>query len=139
MSNEVRTRTAERSSASAGFTIIEILLVITIIGILAGVAAVATKGRGKQSRIAAARVDIDAISTALDAYEIDNGKYPSSLQGLLTSSGEPNWHGPYLKRTDQVPHDPWTNPYQYSVNDSGYSIVSYGPDGSSGGGDDITN
>jgi general secretion pathway protein G len=143
MENEIMTKMNEkracRLGSRSGFTFIEIMLVIAIIAILAGVAAVATGGRTKKARVAAARADIDAIGLAIDTYEIDNGKYPSGLQNLLTSSGEPGWDGPYLKKTDGVPVDPWGNAYQFQAGDKTYTLTSAGPDGSFGSEDDVTN
>ncbi len=128
-----------RLASRSGFTFIEIMLVIAIIAILAGVAAVATGGRTKKARVAAARADIDAIGLAIDTYEIDNGKYPRDLQNLLTSSGEPGWDGPYLKKADSAPVDPWGNPYQFQAGEKTYTLTSAGPDGSFGSEDDVTN
>ena len=92
------------------FTLIEIMLVVIIIGILAAMVIPNMAGRGEQARVAAARADIDAnLSTALDLYELDNGQYPTSEQGLnallAKSSSSPvpaNWHGPYLKKKESL-------------------------------------
>jgi general secretion pathway protein G len=121
-----------------GFTLIEVLLVVVIIGILVGVAVPKLSGRVKQTQIAGTRQTIRAISVAIDVYEVDQGKYPSSIQNLLSSSGEANWNGPYLK-DGRMPTDAWGNALQFSAQGSGYKIVSGGPDGSIGGSDDITN
>lgn len=122
----------------AGFTLIEVLLVVVIIGILAAVVLPRMTGRGKEAQIAAARASIENISLALDIYELDNGFYPSSLQSLITKGSELNWHGPYLKK-GELPLDPWRREFVYSLKDNGYEIKSYGPNGVDGGGDDITN
>lgn len=120
-----------------GFTLVEMLLVVAIIGILAGVVAVKFVGRGKGARIDATRASIAAICTALDMYEVDMGRYPSSLQGLISNEGGVNWNGPYLR--GGVPADSWGTPFGYTVQgDTGYQVISAGPDLSIGSGDDIT-
>jgi general secretion pathway protein G len=124
------------------FTLVEMLLVVTIIGILAALVIPKLTGRTKQTQITAAKTDINAgIKTALDAFEVDNGFYPHSLQDLLQQpSNAKNWHGPYL---DKLPVDPWGNPYIYSYpgkhNSTGYDLYSMGPDGKEGTDDDIGN
>ncbi len=132
-----------------GFTMIEIMLVVIIIGILAAMVVPNLAGRGNQARIAAARADIEAnITAALDMYELDNGKYPSTSQGLAALIREPssspaplNWSGPYLKKK-KIPTDPWGREYVYaspgSHNTDEFDLSSYGSDGVQGG-DDITN
>jgi general secretion pathway protein G len=132
-----------------GFTLIEIMVVVIIIGILAALVIPRFAGRTEQARIAAAKTQIDSnFSTALDMYETDNGNYPSTEQGLLAlreqPSSEPvpkNWKGPYLKK--DVPLDPWGNAYVYAYpgthNPSGYDLYSYGKDGQEGTDDDIGN
>lgn len=118
-------------ASRAGFTLVEILLVVVIIGILAAVAVPKLSGRQQQAKIAAARADIANIGLALKMYEIDNGEYPSSLQSLIANAGAKNWHGPYLEQG--LPKDPWGNDYQYqhpgSHNASGYDLKSSGPEG----------
>ena len=133
-------RTAVLNTKS-GFTLIEILLVVVIIGILAAVAIPRLGGRVKQAQIAAANADVHAIGMALRVYEVDNGVYPSSLQGLIASPGAAqNWRGPYLEKG--IPKDPWGNDYVYacpgSHNPNGYDLHSMGPDGVESG-DDICN
>lgn len=120
----------------AGFTLIEILLVVVIIGILAAVAVPRLGGRVEQSRIAAARASAGAISTAIDLYETDNGRLPDSLQNLVTKGSEANWQGPYLRKVESL-KDPWGNDFQYTKQGNVYVVVSAGPDGSFGTGDDV--
>jgi general secretion pathway protein G len=120
----------------AGFTLIEILLVVVIIGILAAVAVPRLGGRVAQSQVAAARASIGAIGTAIDLYETDNGKLPDSLQNLMTKGSEPNWNGPYLRKAESL-KDPWGNEFQFTKQGNVYTVASAGPDGSFGTGDDV--
>ena len=120
----------------AGFTLIEILLVVVIIGILAAVAVPRLGGRVGQSQIAAARAGVGAISTAIDLYETDNGKLPESLQSLITKGSEPNWNGPYIRKAEGL-KDPWGLEYQFTKQGNVYTVASAGPDGSFGSADDV--
>lgn len=115
-----------------GFTLIEVLLVVVIIGILVGIAIPRLGGRVRQAQIAAAEADVNNIGMALRLYEVDNGTYPPSLQSLITKPGNaPNWRGPYLEKG--LPKDPWGNDYVYQFpgtrNPHSYDLKSYGPDG----------
>jgi general secretion pathway protein G len=125
-------------NSKAGFTLVEILLVVAILGILAGVAVVSLKGRTKTASIQATRTSIQAIGTAIDTYEVDNGIYPQSLQNLLTKGNESNWNGPYMKDA-RMPKDAWGTDFSYSLQGENYKLSSAGPDGQSGSADDITN
>ena len=120
----------------AGFTLIEILLVVVIIGILAAIAVPRLGGRVGQSQIAAAKAGVGAIGTAIDLYETDNGRLPESLQNLITKGSEPNWNGPYIRKAESL-KDPWGTDFQYSKNGNIYVVVSAGPDLSFGSGDDV--
>ena len=82
----------------------------------------------------AAKASIEAIGLAVNMYEVDNGKFPDSLQNLLTKGGEINWNGPYLEKSTK---DPWGNDFQYTKNGNSYTIVSAGPDGTFGSEDDV--
>ena len=116
---------------------IEVLLVVAILGILAGIVVVNFSGKGKGARIKATRASIAAICTAIDMYEVDTGRYPASLQSLVSSDGSANWNGPYLR--GGVPNDSWGTPFSYTTGgEHGYKVVSGGPDLSVGSGDDIT-
>jgi len=122
----------------SGFTLVEILLVVAILGILSGVAVISLKGRTKTASISATRASIKAIQTAIDTYEVDNGAYPPSLQALLTRTGENNWNGPYLK-DGRTPKDAWGTEFGYGLKGESYEIRSAGPDAQMGSSDDLTN
>ncbi len=124
-----------RAQSRSGFTLIEILLVVVIIGILVGVAIPRLGGRVRQAEVARARADIQNIGVALRLYELDNGEYPSSLEGLVNNPGARNWNGPYLD--SGIPKDPWGQDYVYARQQNSYSLKSAGPPGSEGG--EITN
>ncbi|WP_250462127.1 type II secretion system major pseudopilin GspG [Microbulbifer litoralis] len=124
---------------SGGFTLIEIMVVIVILGVLAALVVPNVLGRTGEARMKAAAVDLRAIETALDMYRMDNFVYPSSDQGLEALISKPsgfpeakNWNQPYLKK---APKDPWGNQYQYiSPGSSGpYDLFSLGSDGKPGG------
>ena len=131
-----------------GFTLIELMLVVIIIGTLAALVIPRLAGRAEQARVTAAKADIlSNIPLALDLYELDNGAYPTTQQGLdalvespNTSPLAKNWNGPYLKKK---PVDPWGNPYNYVYpgvnNKDDYDLFSVGKDGAEGGSDDIGN
>ena len=139
-----------RNTAAAGFTLVEILLVVVIISILATLVVPRFVGRSKEAQQAAAKVQIVNFGTALDMFELDTGNYPTTEQGIEALIKEPTlppvprpgqWKSPYLK--GRVPKDPWANPYVYVSpgvqNPDFYDLASYGPDGQEGGGDDIAN
>jgi len=121
----------------AGFTLIELMVVLVILGIIMGIVVPNVIGRGDEARVTAAQTDIQSIGQALEMYRLHNSHYPSTDQGLeaLVSkpSGSPepkNWRGPYLKK---APKDPWENNYGY-LNDGGQpEVISYGADGTEGG------
>ncbi|KPL09034.1 hypothetical protein AMJ85_07325 [candidate division BRC1 bacterium SM23_51] len=127
------------------FTLVEMLLVLLILGLLAAIVVPKFTGRSEQARITAAETQISSFETALDAFEVDNGFYPKGSDGLRDLLEEPsnakNWRGPYLKQG--IPDDPWGNPYIYEYpgkhNEKGFDLMSMGPDGSTGGDDDIAN
>jgi len=129
---------SDSRESRAGFTLVEILLVVAILGILAGVAVIGTTGKTKKVNIAATRTTISAVLTAVDMYEVDNGGYPASLQNLLTKGSENNWNGPYI-RDGHMPKDAWGNDFQYTPKEGSVEIRSAGPDTQMGTADDITN
>ena len=125
-----------------GFTLIEIMVVVVILGILAALVVPQVMNRPDQAKVTVAKGDIKAIGAALDMYKLDNYAYPSTQQGLDALVEKPggnpqpkNWNRDgYLKR---VPKDPWGNEYQYlSPGTQGqYDLYSYGADGKQGGSD----
>ena len=129
-----------------GFTLLELLVVVAIIGLLAGFVAPRYFGAVSKSEVNTAKAQIDALEKALDQYRLDTGRYPSNELGLNAlvqkPAAEPKWNGPYLKKA--VPLDPWGNPYLYKIpgQKGDFDIVSYGRDGQPGGSaenSDITN
>ena len=123
-------------TTAAGFTLIEILVVMAIIGMLAVMVAPSIFNQQAGAQRDAALSQISALEVALDTYRLDVGEYPDSLEGLVENdSGRAAWNGPYLRR--EVPLDPWGNEYVYDSDGRGFTLVSYGPDGERGGeGDD---
>lgn len=128
--------------SACGFTLLELLVVILIIGLLTGIVAPRFLSQISRSEVTAAKAQIDAFDKALQAYRIDMGRYPAQVEGLralVTSPGnEPRWRGPYLQ--DAVPVDPWGMAYEYrfpSARGKDYDLVSLGRDRVAGGsGDD---
>ena len=129
-----------------GFTIIELVLVIALLGLIAGFVIVKVAGIWDDSQNAAARFQVNqTFKTPLLKYRIDMGKYPSTAEGLKALLNAPSershlWKGPYVER---IPDDPWNTPYQYTFpgvkNTGGYDILSAGPDGQFNTADDIGN
>jgi general secretion pathway protein G len=120
-----------------GFTLLELLVVMVIIGLLAGYVGPRLFAQIGKSEVKAARAQIDALQKALDQYRIDTGRYPTTQQGLsslvVKPADEPRWAGPYLAKA--VPRDPWGHDYQYrSPGEHGDDdLLSLGRDGRPGG------
>ncbi|KJS29349.1 MAG: general secretion pathway protein GspG [Desulfatitalea sp. BRH_c12] len=134
-----------------GFTLIELLVVMLILGLLIGIVGPKLMGRGDDAKVSAARIQIESLSSALKMYKLDNGRYPSTEQGLEALVAPPQsgdvpkkWRkGGYLEK-GKVPQDPWLNDYVYmSPGANGdFDLMSYGADGVAGGEDynkDINN
>lgn len=145
MNAQFRNRRSHRGLAP-GFTLLELLVVMMIIGLLVGYVGPRYFSQLGKSEVKAARAQIDGIEKALDQYRLDAGHYPGMDQGLaaltVRPANEPRWDGPYLKKA--VPPDPWGNAYVYRIpgEHGEYDLFSYGKDGQPGGeGDaaDITN
>jgi len=131
-----------RRGAPWAFTLIEMLLVVVIIGILAGGVAVSLAGRSRDAMVTRAQSDVQAsFSLALDLFEQHMGRYPTTSEGLealVVDPGDERWRGPYLK--GGLKPDPWGNPYRYEFIDDGrgqYVLSSNGPDGREGTDDDV--
>ena len=117
-----------------GFTIIELLIVMAILGMLAVMVAPNLFNQADSARRDAVLTQISALSSALDAYRLDMGQYPDELQALTRNeSGRASWNGPYLR--GEVPGDPWGNAYVYRSDGRTFSLMSYGADGREGGED----
>ncbi|MCM8776030.1 MAG: type II secretion system major pseudopilin GspG [Candidatus Omnitrophica bacterium] len=127
----------------SGFTLIELLIVVVILGILAGLVSPRLAGRTEWARVEAAKADISGgIAMALDLFELDTGRYPTSLEELIhRPQNLLQWRGPYFKRG--FPRDPWGHPYIYRFpgiqNPEGYDLYSSGSDEQEGTADDIAN
>jgi general secretion pathway protein G len=137
---------AFRREREKGFTLLELLVVVVIIGLLAGFVAPRYFGQVGKSEVATAKAQIDAFEKALDQYRLDTGRYPTAELGLKAlvdkPATEPKWNGPYLKK--EVPLDPWGKAYVYKVPGEkwDFDLVSLGRDGRPGGSGedaDITN
>ena len=133
----------------SGFTLLELLLVILIIGILAAVVVQRFVGVGEEAKISAAKAQITAFEGALERFKLHLDRYPTTEEGLQALVREPDdeeeakkWKGPYLAKTT-IPKDPWDHDYIYKspgeVNEKGFDIICLGPDGEEGTEDDITN
>jgi general secretion pathway protein G len=124
-----------------GFTLLELLVVMVIIGLLVGYVGPKYFAQIGKSEIKATRAQVDALEKVLDQYRLDTGHYPSTEQGLAAlnakPANDPKWSGPYLKKN--VPLDPWGNAYQYkSPGEHGeYDLFSFGKDGQPGGVDEM--
>ena len=122
----------------SGFTLIEIMVVIIIIGILASIVGPRMFGNVEKAKLNAASAQIEMLGTALDSFRLDVGRYPTTAEGLealvTQVSGIDDWNGPYLKKME-IPRDPWKQPYHYESpgNFGDYDLYTYGKDNAEGG------
>jgi general secretion pathway protein G len=144
--NHKRVRRQQYCRGVLGFTLIELMLVMVILAVMAAIVLPKFTGRSQQAKVTAAKTQIAQMEVALDAFEIDISRYPTTAEGLKAlvekpASDSTEWQQPYLKR--DIPKDPWGNDYIYrypgQYNENGYDLYSLGPDRKLGGDDDITN
>lgn len=130
-------RVTRPPAPQAGFTLLELLVVMVIIGLLAGYVGPRYFGQIGKSEVKVAKAQLDALEKALDQYRLDTGHYPTTEAGLnalvAKPTNEPKWAGPYLKKA--VPLDPWGRPYSYKApgEHGEYDLISFGKDGQPGG------
>ncbi len=125
-----------KKNRQAGFTLIEILIVLTIIALIGGLVGPKLFNKLGGANQKAAKAQISQIATACDTFRLDMGRFPKSLDELKNRVDDKKWEGPYLP---SIPKDPWGNPYDYKCpgeNGRDYDIISYGRDGTSGGSDE---
>src|SRR5215470_7147003 len=131
-------RSRSRKESERGFTLVEILVVITIIALIMSLVGPRVLNYLSESKVKAAKIQMQSFSSALDLLYLDTGRYPSSAEGLAVlvkpTSAMAGWNGPYLKGGN-VPNDPWGKPYLYRspTERAKYEIMSYGADGQEGG------
>jgi general secretion pathway protein G len=130
-------RAASARRSEDGFTLVEMLVVITIIGLIMGLVGPRVLNYLSESKVKAARIQIESFSSSLDLFFLDAGRYPSTAEGLTAlvqrPASAPSWSGPYLK-SGTVPNDPWGHPYVYRFpgEHGSYDIMSYGAGGQEG-------
>lgn len=119
-------------AVNRGFSLVELLIVMIIIGLLASLVGPAMFGKVDSSKVKTAQAQMQLLATAIDTYRLDNDEFPETLEGLTKSTGK-KWDGPYLPKA--IPNDPWENPYFYQRQGSSYTLQSLGRDGKQGGND----
>ncbi len=127
----------KRAMNDKGFTLIELLVVMVILGLLAALVGPRLFGNVDKANVSATKTQVEMLGSALDAFRLDVGRYPTTAEGLnalITNPGIDGWNGPYLKKS-VVPNDAWKRPFQYQSPGSHgeYDLFSYGADGTPGG------
>jgi general secretion pathway protein G len=129
----------EMKKRNAGFTILELLIVMALLAIVGGILYSTILDSGEKGKAGAAKLQISSIGQALDLYKLEVGRYPNSSEGLqaliAAPGGATNWNGPYLKDKGGAPKDPWNNDFRYVSpgQNGGYELISLGADGKEGG------
>ena len=140
--SQAKDTTKKRQKRLRGFSFIEVMVVIIILGLLSSIVGVYLFDSAEKAKADATKTQIRGLETALDLYRLNNSRYPSAEQGLKALLEKPevgvipkNWNGPYL-RGNNLPEDGWGSPYRYlSVNGKNYEIISLGADATDGGTD----
>ncbi|MEW5850852.1 MAG: type II secretion system major pseudopilin GspG [Myxococcota bacterium] len=136
----MQTRRKHRRRVARGMTLIEIMVVITLLGLIAAAVGVSAMGVMTDGQRSAARTQAMELAKAVDTYKVMFGRYPSTSEGLAVLTASRSGGAPILER---VPRDPWGGPYEYVIpgarNASRFDVRSKGPDGQEGGGDDVGN
>jgi general secretion pathway protein G len=136
--NENEKRERRHDAGQRGFTLVEMLVVISIIGLIMGLIGPRVLNYLSESKVKAAKIQLQSFAGALDLFYLDAGRFPSTSEGLAAlmqrTPGVAAWNGPYLKG-NVLPTDPWSHPYVYRApgNHAPYEITSYGSDGQEGG------
>jgi general secretion pathway protein G len=147
MMNAIGESRVRREPRQRGMTLIEILVVLTLIGVVLGIVGSNYLGKSEQAKAKAAKIEIEQIGQTLDLFKLENGRYPTTQEGLealvTAPAGMTTWAGPYWKKST-VPKDPWGHEYKYQSpgTHGAYDIISLGADGVEGGdgvNKDITN
>lgn len=122
----------------AGFTLVELLVVLVILSMISGIVAPRVLNYLTDARARTSELQINALKASLDLFFLDVGRYPNEREGLdalMRGDGIRNWSGPYIQQSE-LPVDPWGNAYAYRVDGNGYRLISFGSDGREGEGDD---
>jgi general secretion pathway protein G len=134
MAERMSSKHGETADGEAGFTLVELLVVLAILGMLVAVATPQVLKYLGRAKIDTAQIEIKSLTTGVDLFLIDVGRYPTQQEGLLAlvtnPGGVASWNGPYLK-ANSVPLDPWGHPYQYRMpgQHGDYDVFTLGPDG----------